>query len=93
MISYGDPRNLRQVGDFVELPAGHTASCINDCDYVWTGGPARRTDLNYLGPPPPFDPVTGRGDGRPIWVTDLRKASASRRSSSNPIDLYRNDGS
>ena len=42
VISYGNPRDLRQVGDFVELPAGHTASCINDCDYVWTGGPARR---------------------------------------------------
>ena len=50
VISYGNPRDLRQVGDFVDLPAGHTASCINDCDYVWTGGPARRNDLAYLGP-------------------------------------------
>src|SRR5688572_9208758 len=28
VISYKDPRNLRQVGDFVDLPAGHTATCI-----------------------------------------------------------------
>ena len=58
----------QQIGDFVEVPAGHTTSCIDDCSYVWTGGPARRDDLAYLGP---FTPG-GRGDGRPIWVTDLR---------------------
>ena len=88
MISYGNPRDLRQVGDFVDLPAGHTASCINDCDYVWTGGPARRSDLAYLGP---FDTTTGRGDGRPIWVTDLRNARKPKVFG-NPIDLWRNDG-
>ena len=86
VISYGNPHNLRQVGDFVELPAGHTASCINDCDYVWTGGPARRDDLAYLGP---FTPG-GRGDGRPIWVTDLRNARKPKVFG-NPIDLWRND--
>ena len=42
VISYADPANLRQIGDFVSLPAGHTASCIQDCKYIWTGGPARR---------------------------------------------------
>jgi hypothetical protein len=41
VISYADPRNLRQIGDFVELPSGHTSSCIQDCKYIWTGGPAR----------------------------------------------------
>lgn len=87
VISYGNPRDLRQVGDFVELPAGHTASCINDCDYVWTGGPARRDDLAYLGP---VDLATGRGDGRPIWVTDLRNPRKPKVFG-NPIDLYRND--
>ena len=64
IISYANPRNMRQVGDFVELPAGHTASCIDDCEYIWTGGPARRDDLAYLGP---FDPggraVTGGRSG------------------------------
>ena len=55
--------------------------------YVWTGGPARRTDLEYLGP---FEPG-GRGDGRPIWVTDLRNP-AKPKTFRNPIDLERNDG-
>ncbi|HKE81318.1 MAG TPA: hypothetical protein VKB54_18520 [Solirubrobacteraceae bacterium] len=87
VISYDDPEHLRQVGDFVELPAGHTTSCVDDCKYVWTGGPARRDDLAGLGP---FTPG-GRGDGRPIWVTDLRDAKRPKVFS-NPIDLGRNDG-
>ena len=87
VISYNDPKNLRQVGSFVDLPAGHTVSCIDGCRYVWAGGPARRDDLAYLGP---FTPG-GRGDGRPIWVTDLRNA-AKPKVFPEPIDLWRNDG-
>jgi hypothetical protein len=87
VISYADPTNLEQVGDFVELPAGHTTSCIEGCRYVWTGGPARRDDLAYLGP---FTPGA-RGDGRPIWVTDLRDPKHPK-TFPNPIDLGRNDG-
>ena len=87
VISYADPENLRQVGDFVELPSGHTASCVEACDYVWTGGPARRNDLAYLGP---FTPG-GRGDGRPVWVTNL-KDPAHPETFPKPIDLWRNDG-
>ena len=86
VISYRNPRNMRQIGDFVELPAGHTATCIDDCRYIWTGGPARRNDLAYLGP---FT-AGARGDGRPIWVTDLRNP-ARPRVFGQPIDLWRND--
>ncbi len=87
VISYADPANLTQVGDFVELPAGHTASCVENCHYIWTGGPARRNDQGYLGP---FTPG-GRGDGRPIWVTDLTDP-AHPVTFPDPIDLWRNDG-
>ena len=87
VISYGNPADLQQIGDFVELPAGHTTSCIDNCRWVWTGGPARRDDLAYLGP---FTPG-GRGDGRPIWVTDLRDP-ANPVVHDDPIDLGRNDG-
>ena len=97
VISYNDPANMRQVGDFVSLPAGHTASCIQDCKYIWTGGPARRSDQDNLGPiimPGAGLPsVQNRliGDGRPIWVTDLRNP-AKPVVSDEPIDLWRNDG-
>jgi hypothetical protein len=87
VITYANPTDLEQVGDFVELPAGHTTSCIEGCDYVWTGGPARRNDQAYLGP---FT-AGGRGDGRPIWVTNL-KDPAHPETYSKPIDLWRNDG-
>ena len=53
VISYADPRNLRQVGDFVELPSGHTSSCIQDCKYIWTGGPARNATTSSLARPDP----------------------------------------
>ena len=87
VISYADPADLKQIGDLVELPVGHTTSCIDDCRYVWTGGPARRDDLAFLGP---FTPG-GRGDGRPIWVTDLHDP-AHPTTFLKPIDLGRNDG-
>jgi hypothetical protein len=60
---------------------------VDGCNYVWTGGPARRDDLAYLGP---FTPG-GRGDGRPIWVTNI-KDPAHPETFSKPIDLNRNDG-
>jgi hypothetical protein len=87
VISYADPENLHQIGDFVDLPAGHTTSCIEGCDYVWTGGPARRSDQGDLGQYTPG----GRGDGRPIWVTNL-KDPAHPETFPKPIDLWRNDG-
>ena len=87
VISFADPANLRQVGGFTEVPAGHTTSCIDDCRWLWTGGPARRSDLAYLGP---FT-EGGRGDGRPVWVTDMRNPAAPEVQG-RPIDLYRNDG-
>ena len=87
VISYANPKELRQIGDFVEVPAGHTTSCIEGCRYLWTGGPARRNDLAYLGP---FTPGA-RGDGRPIWVTSL-KNPAKPHTYPTPVDLWRNDG-
>jgi hypothetical protein len=110
VISYANPAGLQQIGDFVELPAGHTTSCIKGCRYLWTGGPARsavlaegapRTynpALRWLGPilgPNELDPNfkfdRPVGDGRPIWVTDLRNPQ-SPQVSDQPIDLWRNDG-
>ena len=49
VISYANPADLQQIGDFVEVPAGHTTSCIQKCRYMWTGGPARS---GTFGDPP-----------------------------------------
>ena len=82
----------------MSLPAGHTASCIQKCKYIWTGGPARRADQDWLGAIITADPLqppslTNRtiGDGRPIWVTDLTDPRHPEVSD-QPIDLWRNDG-
>jgi hypothetical protein len=97
VISYADPKNLKQVGDFVELPSGHTSSCIQQCRYIWTGGPARRSDQDWLGPIIPQVGPTATpndrliGNGRPIWVTDLSDPRHPQVSD-QPIDLWRNDG-
>jgi hypothetical protein len=100
VISYANPANLRQIGDFVELPSGHTSSCIQGCRYIWTGGPARarNPELDHLGPIIQADPMQPPslnnrliGDGRPIWVTDLTNPRRPQVSE-QPIDLWRNDG-
>jgi hypothetical protein len=98
VISYADPNNMRQIGDFVSLPSGHTSSCIQNCKYIWTGGPARRDDQDWLNTtiqPTAGQPITLQnrliGDGRPIWVTDLTNP-ANPRVSDLPVDVYRNDG-
>jgi len=60
---------------------GHTSSCVNDCDFLWTGGPApTRSQREQLG-----------WTGRPIFVTDMRDP---RRPVTfpDPVDTGRDDG-
>jgi hypothetical protein len=63
VISYADPANLRQVGDFVELPAGHTASCIESCDGC---GPAARRGAT-TSPPSGRSRPAGAATGARSW--------------------------
>ena len=64
---------------YVSVPAGHTTTCVNDCKWLWTGGPARAaTQPSSWG-------------GRPIWVTDLRDPYHPKVHP-DPIDTGRNDG-
>lgn len=77
-VDASNPENLRTIS-YVQVPAGHTTSCVNDCRYLWTGGPAKA------------DSQPAEWGGRPIWVTDMRDP---RRPVvfPDPIDLGRNDG-
>lgn len=68
-----------RVVSYVQVPAGHTSSCINDCRYLWTGGPAKSSTQ------------PAEWGGRPIWVTDMRNP-ARPIVFPDPIDLGRNDG-
>jgi len=58
IIDVSNPTTMHQVG-FFTLPVGHTSTCIGDCRYIWTGGPAAGTAL-------PAD-----WGGRPIRATDV----------------------
>jgi hypothetical protein len=78
IVDARDPRNLELVL-FHEIPAGHTSTCINDCQYLWTGGPALRDDMPR------------EWGGRPIWVTDVRNPRAPV-TFPEPIDIGRNQG-
>ncbi len=88
VISYADPENLVQVGEFVDLPAGHTVSCINQCNYVWAGGPgAPGTTRRASDRSRPADGATVVRSGLRIFGT-----RRGRPIFSEPIDLWRNDG-
>ena len=77
-----DPEALRLLA-FQQLPTGHTTTCINDCRWLWTGGPAATTRSR---------PSRNWTFGRPIIVTDLSDPSRPRAYPMNPVDLFRRDG-
>ena len=83
VIDAANPADL-QLRSFEQLPTGHTTTCINDCQWLWTGGPAatttqRQAPLNWVG-------------GRPIIVTDLSDQANPVGHPMNPVDLFRRDG-
>ncbi|MES9539837.1 hypothetical protein [Actinomadura sp. NPDC000600] len=78
VVDASKPESLRQI-TYVKVPAGHTTTCVNDCKYLWTGGPAKASWM-------PAD-----WGGRPVWVTDVRNP-ARPKVHKDPIDTGRNDG-
>src|SRR4051794_15800319 len=74
-----DPAAMKLL-NFVALEAGHTTSCVNRCDFVWTSGPGTSTTTQ------PAD-----WGGRPVFATDVRDP-ANPVKCPKPIDTARNDG-
>jgi hypothetical protein len=72
------PGLMKLVNTFL-LPAGHTTTCINRCDFIWTAGPGRGVNQ-------PAD-----WGGRPVFGTDVRDP-AHPKPCLAPIDTGRNDG-
>jgi hypothetical protein len=79
IVDLRDPQDIKLI-TFHQLPTGHTTTCINDCRYLWTGGPASSASQLAAWP-----------GGRPIIVTDVRDPK-NPKTSPQPIDLFRNDG-
>ncbi len=82
VIDARDPERLRLLS-FQQLPTGHTTTCVNDCEWLWTGGPAAST--TQAG-------ALGWTFGRPIIVTDLSNPRSPRAFPMDPVDLFRRDG-
>jgi hypothetical protein len=59
VIDVSNPHSMSQIG-FFTVPAGHTTTCVNNCDTIWTAGP-------YANPQSNPGLV-----GRPIYATDVR---------------------
>ena len=78
IIDVANPAAMVQVG-FFPLPAGHTSTCVNACDFLWSAGPYAnaQTQPGWVG--------------RPIFATDVRDP-LNPKPCPNPIDLGRNDG-
>jgi hypothetical protein len=69
---------MTQVG-FFTVPAGHTSTCVNRCDFLWTAGPYANAQTQ-----PDFV-------GRPVYATDVTDP-ANPVPCPDPIDIGRNDG-
>jgi hypothetical protein len=78
IIDVSNPSLMSQVSVFL-LPSGHTTTCVNNCDFLWTGGPA-----TGLGQPSDWG-------GRPVFATDIRDPANPRRCP-DPIATGGNDG-
>ena len=79
IVDLRDPRDIKLI-TFTQVPTGHTTTCINDCQYLWTGGPASSTTQASAWP-----------KGRPLFVTDIRDPR-NPKTAPEPIDLFRDDG-
>ena len=90
VIDVSNPMLMTQVS-MKATPAGHTATCINDCHYLWIGGP-RVPAIQTPGVggtiPPGADPTWA---GRPIWAVDVTDP-ANLVDCPHWIDTANNDG-
>jgi hypothetical protein len=75
---------------FQPVPAGHTATCINDCRYVWSMGPANNGS-GVNGQPRDYNGIL-RPDwtGVPVFVTDVRDP-LHPYTYAEPVDQLRNN--
>jgi len=83
VVDAKDPADLKLLS-FEQLPTGHTTTCINGCQWLWTGGPAATTkQRNTLG-----------WTGRPLFVTDLTDPAnpVGYTKPQDAVDVFRKDG-
>ena len=83
IIDVSNPRAMTELS-FHTQPTGHTATCINDCKFLWIAGPASPAIAVQSG----ADPTWG---GRPMWGLDITDP-AHPVDCPHFIDLNNHDG-
>jgi hypothetical protein len=72
------------------VPAGHTATCVNDCRYVWSMGPANNGSHVNGQPQDIAGVLHPEWTGVPVFVTDVRDP-LHPYTYANPVDMKRNN--
>jgi hypothetical protein len=78
VIDVAIPHAMVEIAQIL-LPSGHTTTCVDHCNYLWTAGPA-------TGATQPAD-----WGGRPVFATDLHDPLQPKQCP-HAIDEHRNDG-
>jgi hypothetical protein len=79
-----------QVVAYHWVPAGHTETCINDCRYLWTVGPANNGSHTDGQPQDIAGVLHPEWTGVPVFVTDVRDVNHPY-TYAQPVDLKRNN--
>jgi hypothetical protein len=90
IIDVKDPWNP-QVVTYHWVPAGHTATCINDCRYLWSVGPFNNGSHVAGQPQDVAGALHPEWTGVPAFVTDVRDINHPY-TYAKPVDLKRNNG-
>ncbi|HWK25928.1 MAG TPA: hypothetical protein VNS09_05155 [Solirubrobacter sp.] len=89
IVDVKDPWNP-EVITYHWVPAGHTATCINDCRYLWSVGPANNGSKVAGQPQDGAGVLHPEWTGVPSFVTDVRDP-AHPYTYANPVDMKRNN--
>jgi hypothetical protein len=77
--------------NFHWVPAGHTATCINDCRFIWSMGPANNGSGVNGAPQNLNGGLEPTWRGVPVFATDVRDVDHPY-TYATPVDLNRNNG-
>ena len=89
IVDVKDPWNPH-ILSYQWVPAGHTATCINDCRYIWSMGPANNGSHVNGQPQDIAGVLHPEWTGVPVFVTDVRDP-LHPYTYAQPIDMKRNN--
>src|SRR4051812_26185575 len=79
-----------QIVTYQWVPAGHTATCVNDCRYIWSMGPANNGSHVNGQPQDIAGVLHPEWTGVPVFVSDVRDP-LHPYTYAQPVDMKRNN--